>query len=126
MKLYDQNGDECQMTGLPHMFYDKVAVDDLLRLQRERIAELEQRLELWGTSLSGDRVKLDFGADGIACRDSTITLLEGEREGLLERIDELEGALKEIRTRLHTAGRRPEECYEMHIIDSVLMDRVTK
>lgn len=37
MELYDQNGDECQMTGLPHMFYDKVAVD-------ERIAELEARL----------------------------------------------------------------------------------
>jgi hypothetical protein len=29
-KLYDQNGNECQMTGLPAMFYDKVAVDELL------------------------------------------------------------------------------------------------
>lgn len=36
------------------------------------------------------------------------------------RIAELESTLKEIRIRLHCAGRRPEECYEMHLIDSVL------
>lgn len=42
MKLYDQNGDECQMTGLPHMFYDKVAVEDLVRVKDARIAELER------------------------------------------------------------------------------------
>lgn len=44
MKLYDQNGDECQMTGLPHMFYDKVAVEDLVRVKDARIAELEKAL----------------------------------------------------------------------------------
>lgn len=37
-----------------------------------------------------------------------------------ERIADLERTLKEIRTRLHCEGRRPEECYEMHLIDSVL------
>lgn len=37
-----------------------------------------------------------------------------------DRIADLERTLKEIRTRLHTEGRRPEECYEMYLIDSVL------
>lgn len=36
------------------------------------------------------------------------------------RIADLERTLNEIRTRLHTEGRRPEECYEMYLIDSVL------
>lgn len=28
--------------------------------------------------------------------------------------------LSELRTRLHSAGRRPEECYEMSLIDDTL------
>ena len=39
------------------------------------------------------------------------------------RIAELRGVLQEIRVRLHVAGRRPEECYEMSLIDSALMER---
>lgn len=33
---------------------------------------------------------------------------------------ELRGALQELRIRLHVAGRRPEECYEMGLIDDAL------
>lgn len=37
-----------------------------------------------------------------------------------ERLAAVCGALSEIRIRLHAAGRRPEECYEMSLIDEVL------
>ena len=36
------------------------------------------------------------------------------------RTRELRGALQELRIRLHAKGRRPEECYEMSLIDDVL------
>lgn len=36
------------------------------------------------------------------------------------RIRELEAVLKELRIRLHAAGRRPEECHEMSMIDDAL------
>lgn len=58
-----------------------------------RIAELENRLELWGTTTDGQRVQLDFGADGIACRDETIRLLDGVRDRLTRRIAELKQLL---------------------------------
>ena len=32
----------------------------------------------------------------------------------------LRGTLREIRIHLHAAGRRPEECYEMSLIDEAL------
>jgi hypothetical protein len=35
-------------------------------------------------------------------------------------IRELRGVLGELRTRLHAAGRRPEESYEMRVIDDAL------
>jgi hypothetical protein len=44
----------------------------------------------------------------------------GERCAEL-RTRELRGALQELRIRLHAQGRRPEECYEMSLIDSALM-----
>ena len=42
---------------------------------------------------------------------------------LLEAADEIErvrGTLIELRLRYHAAGRRPEECYEMSMIDEAL------
>lgn len=33
---------------------------------------------------------------------------------------ELRGVLQELRSRMHAAGRRPEECYEMSLIDDAL------
>jgi chromosome segregation ATPase len=35
-------------------------------------------------------------------------------------VRELRSALGELRTHLHAAGRRPEECYEMSVIDNAL------
>lgn len=52
--------------------------------QERRIAELEQRLELWGTNGNGERVRLPDHLDGIATREQTIRLLE-ERIAKLER-----------------------------------------
>lgn len=36
------------------------------------------------------------------------------------RTRELRSTLQELRIRLHAAGRRPEECYEMSLIDEAL------
>lgn len=36
------------------------------------------------------------------------------------RIAELVGVLQELRARFHASGRRPEECYEMSLIDEAL------
>lgn len=39
---------------------------------------------------------------------------------LTDAAEEMRWALMEIRSRLHAAGRRPEECYEMTLIDVAL------
>lgn len=43
-------------------------------------------------------------------------------EQLEARVAGLEGALRELRIRLHAAGRRPEECHEMSVIDDALAE----
>lgn len=48
-----------------------------------------------------------------------ITQLRAER-------DALRHALMELRVRYHAAGRRPEECYEMSLIDAALAAREGK
>ena len=40
--------------------------------------------------------------------------------------DALRHALMELRVRYHAAGRRPEECYEMSLIDAALAAREGK
>lgn len=42
------------------------------------------------------------------------------RTPLTDAAEEMRRALMEIRSRLHAAGRRPEECYEMTLIDVAL------
>jgi hypothetical protein len=46
--------------------------------------------------------------------------LIGDNERLRRELAEARGALQELRIRLHAAGRRPEECYEMSVIDTAL------
>ena len=48
-----------------------------------------------------------------------------EVERLTAENRELRGTLQELRIRLHSAGRRPEECYEMSLIDDALKPRAT-
>ena len=50
----------------------------------------------------------------------TLNQQDAEIERLRAWVRELRGALGELRTRLHAAGRRPEECYEMRVIDDAL------
>ncbi len=54
-----------------------------------------------------------------------IVIQDSERE--IERLrDELASyryALIELRLRLHAQGRRPEECYEMRLIDAAMEER---
>ena len=48
-----------------------------VRVAEERIAALEERLELWAEDGEGNKVKLEIGdSDGIGCRDETIKLLD--------------------------------------------------
>ena len=66
----------------------------------------------WIRTGSGERFVPDDGSD-LARRDAALAAL---RE-----IVSLQGsALREIRIRLHAAGRRPEECYEMSILDDTI------
>jgi hypothetical protein len=61
VKLYDQNGDECQMTGLPHIFYDKVAVDELLQANaataHEQVSALNARVRALEDTLRQARLE---------------------------------------------------------------------
>lgn len=56
-----------------------------------------------------------------------MSICHESQEVICARAREAEGALaaalatlRELRVRLHAAGRRPEECYEMSIIDEAL------
>jgi hypothetical protein len=57
---------------------------------------------------------------------SDVAALESAAVASALRVRDLESALRELRIRLHCAGRRPEECYEMHMIDSALTETATK
>lgn len=43
-----------------------------------------------------------------------------ERDELVKLVMEMRGTLRDLRIHLHAAGRRPEECYEMSMIDDAL------
>lgn len=43
-----------------------------------------------------------------------------ERDALRALLAEARCALSEVRAHMHAAGRRPEECYEMSVIDAAL------
>jgi hypothetical protein len=61
------------------------------------------------------------GADRIANNFAQTACLRGDEiERLRAEVEPLRIALGELRTRLHAAGRRPEECYEMRVIDDAL------
>lgn len=45
---------------------------------------------------------------------------EAERDELRALLREARGALLEVRAHLHAAGRRPETCHEMSVIDDAL------
>jgi len=55
-----------------------------------------------------------------ACDPDTIRALLEERDELTKLVAEMRGTLRDLRIRLHAAGRRPEECHEMSMIDDAL------
>lgn len=65
-----------------HEKYIEAVQVDFAREQERRIAELEKRLELWGTNGNGDRVRLPDHLDGIASRDETIRQLERQQAAM--------------------------------------------
>lgn len=63
------------------------------------------------------------GTCGATCRDACRRPLPDPRIAELEaERDRLREALQELRIRYHVAGRRPEECYEMSLIDEALQE----
>ncbi len=60
----------------------------------------------------------------VSTRDLVGIVLADRIEELEASVRELRGALAELRWRLHAAGRRPEECYEMSLIDAALTSNV--
>lgn len=53
--------------------------------------------------------------------ESNRECLQAECDALRALLAEVRGALMEVRAHMHAAGRRPETCHEMSVIDEVLM-----
>ena len=84
---------------------------------RARIAELESKLaaEREARGIDTNRLLCALAAERER-REAAEAELAAERKRRVS----AEWALKEIRVRLHAAGRRPEECWEMSEIDGHL------
>lgn len=54
-------------------------------------------------------------------QDEECAHMRAEIERLRTLLAEARGALLEVRAHLHAAGRRPETCHEMSVIDEALM-----
>ncbi len=52
-------------------------------------------------------------SEGMVASANVVRPAADEIERLRRELAEARGALQELRIRLHAAGRRPEECYEM-------------
>lgn len=52
--------------------------------------------------------------------DDEFARLREERDALAALLAEARCALSEVRAHMHAQGRRPEECYEMSVIDAAL------
>lgn len=66
------------------------------------------------------RVRSNDGLSDPPCPWCESDALRAEVERLHKANAELWGTLAELRIRYHAAGRRPEECYEMSLIDATL------
>ena len=103
------------------------------------MSDLTQRLRAWAHDerLGHGPLLLDAAAEIERLRDiispGDAAAYEEGMAALLARCEAAEArlalarhALTEIRLRLHAVGRRPEECYEMSLIDDVLAQEPTR
>lgn len=103
------------------------------------MSDLTQRLRAWAHDerLGHGPLLLDAAAEIERLRDiispGDAAAYEEGMAALLARCETAEArlalarhALTEIRLRLHAVGRRPEECYEMSLIDDVLAQEPTR
>lgn len=60
-----------------------------------------------------------LGAERDALREER-DRMQMQRDALAALLAEARCALSEVRAHMHAAGRRPEECYEMSVIDDAL------
>lgn len=127
-----------EMVRLADLYDDGLYLED--ESACDEITELETRLsgESNGSVGWSDLVRLLAAAERqnaalkIECENqgkclAKLVMSDGERETFKAEIERLtrdleasRAALRELRIRLHASGRRPEECYEMSLIDDTL------
>src|SRR5690606_29874927 len=95
--------------------YDKGSTRDIFTEQ----GKLPVCMVRWVTYV-GQEQYLANGHFIAACDPDTIRELLEERDELAKLVAEMRGTLRDLRIHLHAAGRRPEECYEMSMIDDAL------
>ena len=86
----------------------------------DRIAALEHKVETMRDELNIARASIAGLERELAAERERREAAEAELAAERKRRASAEWALKEIRVRLHAAGRRPEECWEMSEIDGHL------
>ena len=69
----------------------------------------------WGIGVAGDSPDEEFDT-----WHEAVSAVEGVPVVPRDDTAELVGVLQELRIRFHAAGRRPEECYELSLIDAAL------
>ena len=97
-------------------------VRETLRVIAELEAELQAGRDLMAVVHRDGGDYLQTHGDRKAADDAIaiVSKLRAELAAERERREAAEWVLKEIRIRLHAAGRRPEECWEMSEIDGHL------
>jgi hypothetical protein len=85
--------------------------------ENERLREAKKDA-LW--VINQGQIEINRLHEELLSRHNELRAKADEIERLGAWVRELRSALGELRTHLHAAGRRPEECYEMSVIDNAL------
>jgi len=79
--------------------------------------------ETKSTSHDIDRLRPDFAHEAaalVAQHEAEVAALKAEVESMAAKNQHLRATLIDLRMQYHAAGRRPEECHEMSMIDEAL------
>ena len=101
-----------------HVVFPDANCPECMRAEIERLRAENIELRNWR-----DTAVANCGKRRCSERDAEIQRMTekvDEIERLRALLAEARGALLEVRAHLHAAGRRPEHCYEMSVIDAAL------
>jgi hypothetical protein len=102
-----------------------VAADEIERLRADRDSWAEQadaRVKDCVEYLAEiERLREISRPGSCECSTEDACRFARERDTARQEVERLRGTLIELRLRLNAAGRRPEECYEMSMIDEVIV-----